>query len=111
MSYTLVERCVPAFAGMTAGGRSAADALDVGAAVAELFFQPFEPAIEVVDAVDGGFAAGGEAGDDERDRSAEVGGHDLRALELRDAFDRGDLAVDANVGTEARELGDVHVAV
>src|SRR5688572_17905312 len=86
-----------------------ADALDIRAAIAEFCFEAFEAAVEVVDAVDGGFALGSEAGDDQRDGSAEVGGHDLGSLELGHTSDGRNLAVDADVGAEARELGDVHV--
>src|SRR5580658_6134268 len=49
------------------------------AAAAELVLQPLEAAIEVIDAVDDGFAFGGERGDDQRDRRAQVGRHHRRA--------------------------------
>ena len=58
-----------------------------------------------------GLALGGEAGDDQRHRGAEVGRHDLRALQALDAGDGRDLAVEMDVGAEAGELLDVHEAV
>src|SRR5690606_23886581 len=98
-------------AGLAGTGWSAGEAFDVGAAAAQFFFEAFEAAVEVVDAVDGGFALSGETGDDERDRGAQIGGHHLRALEQGDAGDGCDLAVDVDVGTETSELGDVHEPV
>src|SRR6185312_13062548 len=47
----------------------AGDALDGGAAAGKLLLQPFEAAVEMIDAVDHRLAFGGEPGDDERDRS------------------------------------------
>src|ERR1700685_1004575 len=67
--------------------RSARQALNCRAAAAELVFQPLETAIEVIDAVDDGFAFGGERGDDERHRGAQIGRHHRRALERLDDFD------------------------
>jgi len=42
---------------------SIADALDRGAAGRQLFLEPLEPAVEMIDAVDHGLAFGGETGD------------------------------------------------
>ncbi len=90
---------------------SAADAFDFGAAMAELVLEALKTAVEVVDAVDHGFAAGREAGDDQRDRGAQISRHHLRALEGGNTGDGGGLAFDADVGAEAGELGDMHEAV
>ncbi len=86
-------------------------AFDVGAAAGELVLEGFVAAVEVVDAVDDGLAAGGEAGDDEGDGGAEVGGHDRGAGEGVDAADDGGGAVDVDAGAHAVEFGDVHEAV
>src|SRR5690606_5508131 len=75
---------------------SARDAFDLGAAAAELVFQAFEAAIEMIDAVDHRLALGGQAGNDQRHRGAQVGGHDLGTLELGLAVDSGHLPVDAD---------------
>src|SRR5690348_11007216 len=89
----------------------AADAGDVGAAAGELVFQPLEAAVEVVDAVDHGLALGRKAGDDQRDRRAQIGRHHGRAPQPFDAFDRRGFAVKVNARPEPGELLHVHEAV
>ncbi len=97
--------CPPGRAG------SAADALDRGAAGGELVLQPLEAAVEVIDAVDHGLAFRRERGDHERDRGAQVGRHDRRALEHVDTFDGRALAVELDAGAKPRQLLHVHEAV
>jgi len=63
------------------------DALDVRAELLEGEFHPFVAAVEVIDTVDRGFSACGEAGEDEAGRGAEVAGHDRRADEFANAVD------------------------
>src|SRR5262249_6042183 len=53
-----------------------ADALDRSAAGRQLFLQPLEAAVEMIDAVDHGLAFGGKPGDDQRYRGAQIGRHD-----------------------------------
>jgi hypothetical protein len=60
---------------------------DLGAHAGELFFQPLEAAIEMIDAVDDGFAFGGEPRQHEADARAQIGRHHRRALEALDARD------------------------
>ena len=60
--------------------------------------------IEVVDAVDDGFAVGDQPGQDQRRRSAQVGRHHRRAAELLDAADDRGVAFDADVGAQAQQL-------
>src|SRR5215471_14438170 len=88
------------------GGMSAlaADALDFGAAAAELVLEALEATVEVIDAVDHGLALGRERRDDERHRRAQVGRHHGRALEPLDAFDGRGLAVEMDARAEPREL-------
>ena len=78
-----------------------ADALDRGAAGGELVLQPLEAAVEVIDAVDHGLALGGERGDDERHRGAQIGRHHRRALEPLDALDGRGLAVELDSARRA----------
>jgi hypothetical protein len=54
----------------------------VRAAGGQLFLEPLEAAVEMVDAVDHGLAFRGEAGDDQRDRGAQIGRHHRRAAQL-----------------------------
>src|ERR1700739_1627651 len=93
------------------GGVPPADALDLGAAAAELVLEALEAAVEVIDAVDHGLAFGRERGDDERDRRAQVGRHHGRALEALEPLDGRGLAVEMDAGTEPRQLLHVHEAV
>src|ERR1700739_1617351 len=93
------------------GGISPADALDLGAAAAELVLEALEAAVEVIDAVDHGLALGRERGDDEGDRRAQVGRHHRRALEPLDALDGRGLAGEGDGGAEPRQLLHVHEAV
>ena len=63
-----------------------AHAADLGADAAELFFEVLVAAVEVVDAVEDGFAVGDQRGEDQRGGGAEVRAHDgggLRAASCR----------------------------
>src|SRR3546814_1296187 len=53
-----------------------ADPLDVGADGLEFLLKPLVTAVEMIDAIDLGLSFGGEAGDDQAHRCAEVGRHD-----------------------------------
>ena len=57
------------------------------------------------------FAFGGERGDHQRNRGAQIGRHHRRALELGDAFDDGAVAFEPDMGAEPRQLLHVHEAV
>src|ERR1700692_542633 len=61
--------------------RSIADPLDRGAAGRQLFLEPLEAAVEMVDAVDHGLAFGGQPRDHERHRGAQIGRHHRRAAQ------------------------------
>src|SRR5579862_2709077 len=89
----------------------AGQALDCRAAAAELVFQPLKAAVEVIDAVDDGLAFGGERGDDERHRGAQIGRHHRRAFERLDTFDGGAFAIKLDARAEPRQLLHVHEAV
>src|SRR5260370_1138483 len=97
-------------AGMTMMG-SAGQPLDRRAAASELFLQPLETTVEVVDAIDDGFALGGQRRDHQRHRGPQVRCHDRRTLELRDAFNGGALAVEMDARTKPRQLADMHETV
>src|SRR5581483_3326331 len=92
-------------------GSSAADALDRGAAGAELVLEALEAAVEMIDAVHHRLAFGGERGDDQRHRGAQIRRHHRRALQLLDALDGGGLAIEMNARAEPRQLLHVHEAV
>src|SRR6185295_17794789 len=70
------------------------DPLDARAEGPQLGLEGFVAAIEVVDAVDDGLAVSHQAGDDETRRSAQVGGHHGRALQLRHAAHDRAVALD-----------------
>ena len=95
---------------------SRSDGLMIGleeftAATSELLFQPLKTPIEVINAIDNGLALGGQRRDHERDRRAQVGGHDRRAGETLDAFDGRAFAVELDARAEPRQLLDMHEAV
>src|SRR3990170_9168086 len=90
---------------------SARQPLDLGAALAELLLDPLEAAIEVVDAADHRLALRGEAGDDQRHRGAQIGGHDLRAGQAAHAGDEGGIAFEVDTGAEPCQLLHMHEAI
>ena len=93
------------------GSSYARDALDHRAAAGQLFLEPLEAAVEMVDAVDRRLAFRGQPGDHQRHRSAQIGRHDGRALELRHALDDRRLAGQVDVGAEPGQFLHVHEAV
>ena len=86
------------------------DPLDVGPAGGELLLEPLVAAVEMIDAVQGRLALGGEAGDGERHRGAQVGRHDVGAAQPRHAAHQGRLVMDGDVGAHAHQLGHMHEA-
>ena len=62
----------------------------------------------MVNAVDLGGSLRGEAGNDQRRRSAQIAGHDRCAAQAFAAFDDGVGAFDGDVGPEARQFAHVH---
>src|SRR5271166_4106628 len=82
---------------------SAREARDVGAAGAELLFQPLETAVEMIDAIDDRLAFRPEAGDHERDRRAQIRRHDWRPTQPLDAVDDRRVALEPDMGAEARQ--------
>src|SRR5579871_898573 len=65
----------------------ARNARDVGAAGAELLFQPLEAAVEMVDAIDDRLPLRREACDYQRDGGAQIGRHHRRAAQALDPAD------------------------
>src|SRR3984885_9400629 len=84
---------------------------DVGAASAKLLFQPLEAAVEVIDAIDDRLPFRRKAGDDERNRGAQVGRHHWRAAQAFNAADHGRVAVELDVRAETGELLHVHETI
>src|SRR5258708_3076595 len=84
---------------------------DVGAASAELLFQPLEAAVEVIDAIDDRLPFRRNTRDDERNRGAQVGRHHRRAAQALDAADYGRVALELDLRAEAGELLHVHETV
>jgi len=82
-------------------GLGLADSLDFRAEGEEFFVDVFVAAVDVVEAVDFGGSLGGEGGDDQCGRSAEVGGHDGGGGEALDAAHDGGAVVHGDVGVLA----------
>src|SRR3954454_15403862 len=87
---------------------SVADALDRGAAGRQLFLEPLEAAVQVIDAVDHGLAFSGQSRNHQRYRSAQVRRHHVRAPQFRDPVNGGGFAVEMNTGAEPRQFLHVH---
>src|SRR5205085_6949931 len=85
--------------------------LDGRATAAQLVLEPLEAAVEVVDAIDDGYALGRERRDHERHRSPQIGCHHRRTFERRYALDGGALTVEMDARAEPREFADMHEAV
>src|ERR1022692_4329681 len=85
-----------------------ADAADLGADGFQLFFDFFVTAVDVVDAVDDGFAIGDEGGEDQRCAGAQVTGQDGGGAERGFATDYGAAAFNLNVGAHANQFLRVH---
>ena len=86
------------------------DPSDIRAALHQLAIQQLVSAIEMVDAVDGGFSVGNERGKDETDRGAQIGRHHLRAMQTVDAAHQRRRALQRDVGAKPPKLGNVHEA-
>src|SRR5690606_24944436 len=86
-------------------------ALYVGAQRAQFLFHAFVAAIQVIDAIYGGLALGGQAGDHQAGGGAQVRRHDGGARERFHPGDHGGIAFDIDACAHAREFGRVHVAV
>src|SRR5947209_625404 len=71
---------------------SARQALDVGAAGAELLLQRFETPVEMIDAVDHRLPFRRQSRDHKAHGGPQIRRHNRRALQLRDAFDNGGVA-------------------
>src|SRR6516165_1717278 len=91
--------------------RSLMHAFDLGAAASEFLFYRLVAAIEMVHARDGGFAFGGEGGQDQGEGGAQVSCHDWGAGEFGHAADDGGGAVDIHLGAHAVELRHMHEAI
>src|SRR5579883_3677899 len=89
----------------------AREPFDLGAARRQLLLEMLIAAIEVIDPVDDRLALGGEPGEHERHRGAEVGGHDRRAGEMPDAAHHRRGAMHIDVGAHAAKLRHMHEAV
>ena len=84
---------------------------DVGAHAAEFFLNALIAPVQVIDAAYLRGTLGGETGQNERGRSAQIGGHDRRAGQMIHSAYHGRMACDGNVGTHADKLGGMHEAV
>ena len=84
---------------------------DLGADAGELFFQPLEAAIQMIDAIDDRFAFRRQPGQHEADGGAQIGGHHRRAFQSSAPRHGGDVAFDPDIGAHAQEFRDMHEAV
>src|SRR5512141_2890501 len=89
----------------------ALDAANVGADGTQLPLEMVVTAIQMVHAQDLGRAFRHEPREHQAGRRTQVGGHDLRALELDRPSHDGDVTVDDDVGAHAHQLGYVHETV
>lgn len=87
------------------------DAADLGTEAGEFFVDVFVASVDVVEAVDFGFAFCAEACEDEGGAGAEVAGHDWGTGEVGDALDDGSGAFEGDLGSHAVEFRDVHEAL
>ena len=74
------------------------DASDICAEGAEFFDDTFVAAVDVIDALDCGFAAGDQCGEHQTGAGAKVGSLDSRAAEFRGTVDNSTVAVYGDVG-------------
>src|SRR4030042_49376 len=81
--------------------------LDGSAEALEFILDPLVAAVEVLHVIDDGLAPGDQAGQDERGRSPQVGGHHLGAGERCFPLDDGLISAELDVGAKAAELVDV----
>src|SRR5712672_3219446 len=90
---------------------SIADALDGSAAGRQFLFEPLKAAVEMIDPVDHGLAFGGEPGNHQRHRRAQIGRHHRRAAQSGDAVDGRGFAVETYPRAEAGQFLHMHEAV
>src|SRR3954452_909099 len=90
---------------------SVRDTLIESAACRQFFLKPLEAAVEMIDAIDHGFAFRGEPGNDQGHRGAQIGRHHRRAAQLGNALDGGGFAIQMDAGPEPRQLLHMHEAV
>src|SRR5437899_5740924 len=91
--------------------RGSMNALDARAQLRELLLDAFVTAIEVVDAIDAGLTLCDETCDDEARRGTQVGRHDGRALQLRNAAHDSRVSRDLDVGAETLHFQGMHETV
>src|SRR6266516_8177801 len=91
--------------------RSSRNPLDTRTQLRELLLDALVAAIEVIDPVDSRLAFGNETRDDEARRGAQVGRHDGRALQLRNAAHDRRVSRDLDVGAEALHFQGMHEPV
>src|SRR5712691_6465131 len=97
--------------GGSALGQDLADAADLGAYAFEFFFDIFVSAVDVVDAIDDGFAFRDQSGQDQGRGSAQIGSlHGGRAQRCFPAHD-GAAAFDLDIGPHAHQFQNVHETV
>src|SRR5207302_11397824 len=86
--------------GSSVSRRESMNALDARAQLRELLLDAFIAAIEVVDPIDPGLTLGNQTRDHEARRGTQVGRHDGRALQLRNAAHDSRVSRDLDVGAE-----------
>ena len=87
------------------------EAGDVGAEGGEFFHDALVTTVDVIDAIDDGFAGSNQAGKDETGAGTEVGGLDDRAGEGGGAANDSAAAVDGDVRAHAHHFAGVEEAV
>ncbi len=88
-----------------------ADAFDTGADCAELFFDLFVAAVDVVDAVNPGCVVGDKRGEDEPRAGAQIGGSDGCSAQRCRPGDGRQIAIDYDVGAHAHHFAGVKIAI
>src|SRR5436190_22379332 len=90
---------------------AAGDACDICATGGKLGFECLEAAVEMIDAMQHGFAFGGKGGDHQRDGCPEVGRHHLGPGEPAHAANFRCIAIKMDIGAQPRKLLNMHEAV
>src|SRR5271157_412525 len=92
-------------------GEDFADAADLGADSLQLFLDVLVTAVDVVDAVNDGFAVGDQSGEHERRRGAQIAGQHGSGAERSLAANHGAASFNLDVGAHAHQFQGVHEAV
>src|SRR5580765_4941884 len=92
-------------------GQNFTDATDLGAHGLELLFDALVSAVDMIDAVDNGFAVSHQRGDDQRGGSAKIGALHGGGTERRFPPNDGAMALHFDVGAHTHKLVRVHEAV